>query len=741
MRRNDRRFVQRFLFPLAGFAFLSAIASTGCRDGGGSGGGTNTPGSSAFGMETREVVTTLRFPSTGAQPSDLVPVDAFPSLTFSQPVLLTAPPDGTNRICVVEKSGTVRMFPNSSAAASTALFLDVSTEIISTGEEGLLGLAFDPHFTQNGYVYVYYTVLSPRRSVVARYTVPSTDPNRADPSTRRILLEVEQPYGNHKAGMIAFGPDNLLYIALGDGGSGGDPHDHGQDLTTLLGSILRIRPEPDGTYTIPSDNPFVGRGGGVREEIWAYGLRNPWRFSFDRRDGNLWVGDVGQGIWEEVSVAESGDNLGWRIYEGNHEFNNPNNVPLSAFKGPIVEYSHSLGTAVIGGYIYRGTRLTTMRGVYLYGDNGSGRIWALVHSNFALVSNRQVASVPSLSSFGEDESGELYAVSLGGKLYRFAETAPAPTVFPALLSETGLFRSTGTLEPQPGVIEFAINHEHWVDGAAMRRWIAVPRLDRIDFDATGPWSFPEGTVIVKHFEIETTPGVPSSTVRLETRVLILEESGWAGYTYRWNDAGTDAALLPGADARALTIQEPGGPRSQNWSFPSRNDCFRCHTAAAGSILGVRARQLNRDLAFPLRSDNQLRTWNHIVLFTTDIGPADRFGVIAAFDDATLSLEERSRAYLEVNCAHCHLPGGPAPGDMDLRLDSPRSSMALFEVRPISGDLGLPDAYRAKSGVKESSVLWERLRRTDDKRMPPLATSVIDGEAVATLGMWIDASGP
>ncbi len=741
MRRKHSPFVQCLLFPLAVFALLSAFASVGCRQGSSSGGGTSTPGSSTFGIETREIVTTLRFPATGAQPSDLMRVDAFPSLTFSQPILLTAPPDGTNRICVVEKGGTVRIFPNSTATTSTSLLLDVSAEIISSGEEGLLGLAFDSNYGQNGYFYVYYTVLSPRRSVVARFTVPSTDPNRAEPATRRILLEVAQPYGNHKAGMIAFGPDDLLYIALGDGGSGGDPHDHGQDLTTLLGSILRIRPEADGTYTIPADNPFVGRGGGVREEIWAYGLRNPWRFSFDRQQGDLWVGDVGQGIWEEVSIAESGDNLGWRIYEGTHAFNNPGNVPLSAFKAPIAEYSHSLGTAVIGGYVYRGASLTTMRGVYLYGDNGSGRVWALVHSNFALVSNREVGSVPSLSSFGEDENGELYAVSLGGKIYRFTETTPAPTVFPDMLSETGLFRNAATLDPQPGVIEFAINHEHWVDGAAMRRWIAVPRLDRIDFDAAGAWSFPEGTVIVKHFEIDTTPGDLSSTVRLEIRVMILEETGWAGYTYRWNDAGTDAALLAGADTRNLTIQEPGGPRSQVWSFPSRSDCFRCHTAASGTILGVRARQLNRDFAFPLQTDNQLRTWNHIGLFASDVGNIGSIETIAALDDAAVSLEERSRAYLEVNCAHCHLPGGPVPGDMDLRLDTLRSAMALFDVRPISGDLGLPDAYRVKSGVKESSVLWERLRRTDDKRMPPLATSVVDDGAVDVLGVWIDSLSP
>jgi glucose/arabinose dehydrogenase len=284
----------------------------------------------------------------------------------------------------------------------------------------LLGLAFDPGFGANRRFYVNYTADNPRRTVISRFT--ATDTRIANANTEEVLLEFDQPFANHNGGMIDFGSDNKLFIATGDGGSGGDPLNSGQDRTTLLGNILRIDVSGDAGFVVPPDNPFVGTGGGIREEIWAFGFRNPFRFSFDRQNGNLWLGDVGQSSREEIDLVTRGGNFGWRLFEGNLEFNNPEDLPASNFVAPVIDYDRNVGASVIGGYVYRGSKLPSLIGAYLYGDFISGRIFALVHDGQQVVSNTEVANVPNVSSFAEDRDGEVYAVSLNGQIFRFSET-------------------------------------------------------------------------------------------------------------------------------------------------------------------------------------------------------------------------------------------------------------------------------------------------------------------------------
>ena len=257
-------------------------------------------------------------PLTPAPLTELAVEPAFPALSLSRMVGMTYPPDGSDQLYVVLQPGRIVSFPNDPDVDTAELFLDIRDRVNDRGEEeGLLGLAFDPQYMTNGHLYVYYSASDPRRSVVSRFSA-SADGRRADPGSERVLLEVAQPFSNHNGGQIAFGPDGYLYIALGDGGSRGDPHGNGQDLTTLLGSILRIdvrAVESEGAYAVPSDNPFVGRAG-TRPEIWAYGLRNPWRFSFDRVAGDLWTADVGQNRFEEVDIIRPGLNYGWNVMEG-----------------------------------------------------------------------------------------------------------------------------------------------------------------------------------------------------------------------------------------------------------------------------------------------------------------------------------------------------------------------------------------------------------------------------------------
>ncbi len=343
---------------------------------------------------------------------DVTLVGAFPRLTFHRPVYLTHARDDSNRLFVLEQDGRIRVFENRRDVAAAGVFLDIREKVYrGHNEEGLLALDFHPQYRDNGQFYVYYSAARPRRGVLSRFTVSTDDPNQADPESEQVILEVEQPWGNHNGSTVLFGPDGYLYISLGDGGAANDPLNSGQDLSTLLGTILRIdvnRTEGDKAYAIPPDNPFVDRAG-ARPEIWAWGLRNVWRMSFDRVTGDLWAGDVGQNRWEEIHLIEKGGNYGWRIREGTHSFfDEPTTETLI---DPVVEYSHREGLSVTGGYVYRGERLPRLAGAYIYADYVSGRMWAFRYENGTVTAHREIAHPRPpkyISSFGEGPDGELY---------------------------------------------------------------------------------------------------------------------------------------------------------------------------------------------------------------------------------------------------------------------------------------------------------------------------------------------
>ncbi len=691
----------------------------------------------------RIVVAGLTFPTGGARSGPIATPRAFPNLTFDRPVALAAPADGTDRIFVVEQGGRVKVFANDDRVGVASVYLDIAARVRAGGEEGLLGLAFDPDYARNGEVYLFYTAAGlPRRSVLSRFRVSANDPDRADPGSEEVILVVPQPFETHNGGAIAFGPDGMLYVALGDGGSAGDPLGHGQDLTTLLGAILRIDLRGGSPYAIPTDNPFFGRGGGIREEIYAFGLRNPWRFSFDRATGALWAGDVGQDAFEEIDLIERGSNLGWRVFEGDRPFLNPANLPASSFTRPVITYGRADGRCVIGGHVYRGSQHANLRGTYFYADFVSSRIFALVHDGTGVVSNTTVGQVASPSSFGEDEAGELYVLSYGGTVHRIEPSGGgggAP--FPRRLSDTGLFSDLATLTPTPGVLEYEVNAPLWSDGAVKRRFIALPGNDRIDFDERAPWRFPVGTVLVKHFELPLDVTRPSGPRRrLETRVFVQEQPGWAGYTYVWNAAQSDADLIDARRTDAFTVADPaapGGTRQQTWTFPGRSDCTSCHTAAAGSVLGVTAPQLHRGGP---TGPSQLAAFDGLGLL--DRTP-DLAAVAALVDphDARVDLDRRARSYLDANCAGCHRPGGPTPVTLDLRASTPLLDTGLV-ARPAAGDLGLgPDAAIVRPGDRARSVLVNRVARRDAKAMPPLGSHLVDAAGVALLGDWADALPP
>lgn len=347
-------------------------------------------------------------------------VRAYPHLEFDRPLCIAYPDDGTGRIFVVEQAGRIHSISNESDPRSTTTFLDISAKVRTAhNEEGLLALAFHPDFKANGYFFVYYSASDPRRGILARFQSKGPGKSVADPATEQVILEVNQPYGNHNGATVIFGPDGYLYLSLGDGGSAGDPHGHGQNLGTLLGSILRIdinKSDSGLAYSIPPDNPFVGVEN-ARPEIWAYGLRNVWRMSFDRQTGNLWAGDVGQNKWEEIDLITKGGNFGWNIREGAHPYEPVETE--SVLIEPVIEYGRNQGASVTGGYVYRGSIFSELQGIYVYADFVTGTIWGLRYQSGRVTESSTLLEQPNnISSFGETPDGELLVTCFDGRIYR-----------------------------------------------------------------------------------------------------------------------------------------------------------------------------------------------------------------------------------------------------------------------------------------------------------------------------------
>ncbi len=362
--------------------------------------------------------------------SDIQLNNAFPNLTFTQPVDLQSPGDGSNRLFVVTKPGVIYVFDNDPAAESAEVYLDITGFVNDVGgEEGLLGLAFHPNFTHNGYFFVDYTASNPRRTVIARYTASDTNPDEADTESALVILEIEQPYANHNGGQIGFGNDGLLYIAMGDGGSGGDPLGHGQNTSTLLGALLRIdvdNPDPGFDYGIPDDNPFADESG--RGEIYAYGLRNPWRFSWDPETDWLWLADVGQAEVEEIDIIEKGGNYGWNIMEGDQCYSPAVGCNTTGLVNPIWTYTHDVGSSITGGFVYRGSEVSSLLGKYVYADYGSGKVWALSYELNTTPTNEEVVDTTlPIVSFGTDGNNELYVLAFDGNIYWFGPQRSGPT--------------------------------------------------------------------------------------------------------------------------------------------------------------------------------------------------------------------------------------------------------------------------------------------------------------------------
>lgn len=722
-------------FIIAALTVLLALSGCGGGSSGGGTGGNNSDDDDSppptTGLDSRPQNTTCLAPANADDSPQAQLQPAFPDLpVLNFPLgLFQAPGDSAN-FYTIRRNGRVIRFSNSAAADTLTTVLNISSRVDVLGSEGgLLGLAFHPQFASNNTLYLYYTSASPNRSVIARFTMQGD--GLIDPDSEQVILELTQPAGNHNGGAIGFSPvDGYLYIGFGDGG-GFSQRAEAQNTTNFYGAMLRIDVDPLTTsppfYQIPPDNPFAGSSTNATE-IFAWGLRNPFRWSFDSTSGVLWAGDVGEANREEIDIIENGGNYGWPLTEGFVCGPDNSGCNPADYHQPEFDYPRSDGQTISGGYVYRGTLVPGLNGAYIYGDYGSGNIWALEEGsngyNNRLISN--ISSLGSVVAFGQDHSGEVYAVLAfaiaGNNFQRITAAGPAGTSnIPATLSASGCAIVSDPREPAAGLIPYAVIAPLWSDGTDKERFIALPDGEQITLDSDGDFIFPVGTVLMKHFIANGT--------YIETRLLMHHSSGWAGYSYEWNDAQTDALLLD--DAKDIAVA------GLQWHFPSGSECNQCHTLGKNFTLGPETAQLNHDLLYPTtgRTANQLDTLAAIGLFSNSITAGMRSAPLLALTDNDASLEQRAKSYLHSNCSQCHMPGGTGGGDMDLRFNTPLAAMNICSVAAVD-DLAITGAQRVAPGNPALSILLERMQRVDEHRMPPLASGVVDTQATALISDWI-----
>lgn len=700
---------------------------------------------SQSGLSSRPSNTTCIAPDQPTSSAGISISDPYPSLpSQSQMLQMLKAPGDDSRWYIVRRTGEIRRFTDSSGASSVSSVVNLSSLVNSGAQEtGLLGMAFHPDFQSNGEVYISYTrsgsgSTNPYTSVISRFT-SSNGGDTIDSGSEEVLLTLDQRYSNHNGGNIAFGPDGYLYIGFGDSGSSGDPQNRSQNTTNLHGAIARIDVDGSAPYDIPSDNPFASEprcsSGGLSSrsedcpEIYAWGLRNPWRWSFDTATGELWLGDVGQNAREEVNRIELGGNYGWRIQEGTACFNPSSGCNTTGLVQPIVDYSHSLGQSITGGFVYRGTAIPELIGQFIFGDFASGRIFAVSSDGEGNYERDELRDTSiGIASFAQDEDGELYILNYGnGRINKIvAGSGSSNDTIPTLLSQTGCVDSGDITLPASGLIPYETIARFWSDDALKGRHYAIPDGTQIDVDTAGDgdWDFPSGSVIVKDFEL--------AGKRIETRLFMRHTNGeWAGYTYEWNDAETDATRVIGGKTRDVN--------GQTWIYPSESECMQCHTAVAGYSLGLENAQLNKDLTYPSSglTGNQLVTADTIDVIIDDLGDVSTLPTLADPTDTGETLDDRARAYLHTNCSQCHQPGGPTPTNMDLRWDTALQSTNTCEVDPTSGDLGLSNPKILDPGDASNSMLVVRINRRDVHGMPPIGSNIVDSAGVSLLSSWIN----
>lgn len=711
----------------------------------------------------------------------------FPAAKFYHPLLISRMP-GSDLLFVGEQDGKIFTLNPKQPDAKPELFVDLKANYAKLAPhagakefEFVYGLVFHPEYVKNRTCFVCYTLkgkkgpkvgpFDPEKNLpdgtrVSRFKVIAEDGKAPtlDLSTEEVVLTYTQ--GGHNGGDLHFGPDGYLYISTGDAADPNppDPWKTGTDCSDLLGSVLRIdiNKKDDGkNYAIPTDNPFVNlkhQGKPVRPEIWSYGFRNPWRMSFDRKTGDLWVGDVGWEQWEMVHKLSKGSNHGWSVNEGRQPINTTLDLgPTPNITAPVVELDHSQAASVNGGYVYRGKKFPELEGKYVFSDYMTKRFWAATVKGDRCTELVDLVD-PTIRSacFGEDNAGELYFADYDtGLMYTFEKnTKPAydPKAFPTKLSGTGLFDSVKGHKLAAGVYPFEVNVQAWADGATSERFVALPgksaiqwhdERQKIGYVEWLPFSqvFPKDSVLGRTLTLEIEPG---KTKRIETQLLHYDGAFWQAYTFAWNDDQTDAELVS-ADGteKYFTVADkrvPGGKREQTWSFASRTQCLTCHTPWAEVTLAFNPDQLNK----AVNGKNQLATMCDLGMIErldkakkpkekfTDANTAKLPKHTDPHDDKA-NLNDRARSYLHVNCSHCHRNGGG--GSVPFELTKGSDLKQVLDVKPTRGDFGIKDARIVSKQHPYKSTLLFRMMKFGKDRMPHIGSELPDIAGLQLIERW------
>ena len=638
-------------------------------------------------------------------------------------------------------------------------------------------IAFHPRFAENGFFYIGWNGASPgqkgKHSKITRYTMTTKHPFTIDMQSAKVMIE--WPSDGHNGAAVCFGSDGMMYVTSGDGTSDSDNNVTGQRPDLLLAKVLRIdvdHPATGKEYSVPKDNPFVEDKRFV-SETWAYGLRNPWRISFDAKTNQLWVGNNGQDLWEQAYLVRKGDNYGWSVMEGSHPFYESRKPGPTPFVKPTVEHHHSESRSLTGGFVYHGAKFLELQDAYIYGDYSTGRIWAVKHDGKSILWHKEIAiTTLKITGFAPDPNGEIlichHAARGDGGLFTLEPNPEkASGTFPRKLSESGLYESVKGHIVKPGVVPYSVNAPFWSDGLYKERFIALPPGETIGFTRTRGWNFPDKTVIIKSFAVEETDGDPASRKWVETRFLTKQSGEWYGYSYVWNEFGTEATLVDskGMD-REFIIKTPDGPRKQVWHYPSRAECMVCHSRAANFVLGLSEHQMNKDHLYPSgRTDNQLRVLEHLGMLKVDWytevkggikdttnkpqpdqrepkpgsllhqNPKDYKHLVNPYDksqDVTL----RARSWLQTNCSMCHVEAGGGNAKIELEFATSLDKMRLIDEKPIHSTFDLPDAKLIAPVAPERSVLLHRIGLRGNGQMPPLSTNRVDEQGLALIREWV-----
>ncbi len=756
----------------------------------------SSPGANPPAIAKRTPLTTSKLIGTPEPPPPYRVKRIYPDLAFSHPLGVMHQP-GSDRLWVWTQGqdgngGKILRFVDTPDARETELVYEADKDRI------LFDICFHPKFTENGYVLIGSNGkgsagFEGKTTRVSRFKLDPKPPYAFDPASEEVLIEWLSD--GHNGGALRFGLDGLLYITSGDGTSDSDLPKIGQNMSVLLSKLLRIdidHPAEGKKYSVPKDNPFVGKEG-IVPETWAYGLRNPWRMTVDEKTGHIWIGNNGQDLWEQVYFVNKGDNYGWSVMEGSHVFYDDRPHGPTPFVKPTFEHSHSEARSLTGGVVYYGQTLPELNGAYLYGDYSTGKIWEGRHDGQQVVSHREIAdSSLVLVYFEENTRGDLLLVDYQpagkGGLYTLEPVPPVtnPPAFPQTLSETGLFTKVAGHHLVEAFIPYTVNAPFWSDGSFKTRAFALTGNDsRIEYTRIGGWKFPDDAVIVKSFQLETDEGNPASRQWIETRIMVKQQGEWAGYSYLWNDAQTDATLVASAGLdKTFTVKSPTGPREQSWHYPSRAECMVCHSRAANYVLGLCEVQFNKSHEYaPGQTDQQLRLLEQLDLLSLDRNAQAREVLkeelqAAGKDDAFVTkavaaaaqqpdqrtapesrglgvspsrlkrlvdpfqpgpdLTLRAKSYLHSNCASCHLDAGGGNSQFNAGFDKPLDKMKLVDEKPVHSTFGLADAKLIAPGAPERSVLLHRISHRETGHMPPLSTSQLDTKGRDLVREWIQS---